>query len=38
MQAVSVTTTVCEQIKSQFSVTLDSKADHLTTFPFLKGP
>ena len=38
MQAVPAMPTVCEQIKSQFSVSLDSEADHLTTFPFLKGP
>ena len=36
MQAVSVMPTVCEQIKSHFSVTLDNEADHFTTFPFLK--
>ena len=37
LQAVSVMPTVREQINSDFSVTLDSEADHLTTFPFLKG-
>ena len=31
MKAVSAMPTVCEQIKSDFSVSLDSEADHLKT-------
>ena len=38
MQVVSAMPTVCEQIKSHFSVSLDREADHLTTIPSLKGP